>query len=98
MAAVQVKQKEEEAAKKDTPKEPEQVNEQIDDDDDDKFEECNYKAKVLYDYTAASDNELSIKKDQIVTITEKHMNGWLLSVNEDNQSGFIPETFVKQTE
>jgi len=56
------------------------------------------KAKVLYDYDAASSDELTIRADQVVEIVSKEVpddpsNAWWLA-RLDGREGVIPKDYV----
>uniref|UniRef100_A0A8C1IRP4 Proline-serine-threonine phosphatase interacting protein 1b n=1 Tax=Cyprinus carpio TaxID=7962 RepID=A0A8C1IRP4_CYPCA len=51
------------------------------------------KYMVLYDFKAQEDDELSISKGQIVTITEKGEDGWWRAWR-DGISGLVPKTYL----
>uniref|UniRef100_A0A8C2E2Y7 Proline-serine-threonine phosphatase interacting protein 1b n=1 Tax=Cyprinus carpio TaxID=7962 RepID=A0A8C2E2Y7_CYPCA len=51
------------------------------------------KYMVLYDFKAQEDDELSISKGQIVTITEKGEDGWWRAWR-DGISGLVPRTYL----
>uniref|UniRef100_A0A9J7ZWQ6 Proline-serine-threonine phosphatase interacting protein 1b n=1 Tax=Cyprinus carpio carpio TaxID=630221 RepID=A0A9J7ZWQ6_CYPCA len=51
------------------------------------------KYMVLYDFKAQEDDELSISKGQVVTITEKGEDGWWRAWR-DGISGLVPKTYL----
>ncbi|RKF73816.1 Myosin-1 [Golovinomyces cichoracearum] len=57
-------------------------------------EQCQY--RVLYDFTAQTKNEISIKKDEILTIIQQENNGWWLAKNASGQQGWAPTAFLKK--
>jgi len=53
-----------------------------------------YRAKVVVDYDAEDDSEMSIKVGDIVTIEELKENGWSLASKGTSQ-GWIPTDYVE---
>ncbi|KAK4229718.1 putative myosin-5 [Podospora fimiseda] len=52
-------------------------------------------AKVLYDFAASKENELSIKKGEIIEIVQKENNGWWLAKTADGQA-WVPAAYVEE--
>jgi len=50
-------------------------------------------AKGLYDYTASCDTELTFKKGDILTITERDDSGWWYA-ELNGKNGFVPNNYV----
>merc|ERR1711953_156716 len=52
--------------------------------------------KVSFDYGASNADELSLKKDEIITITKKETldEGWWEARNANGQMGLIPTNFL----
>ena len=53
--------------------------------------------KVLYEFAATEESELSIKVGQVLTIYEQDGSGWWYAKNEAGEQGFIPGNYVKST-
>lgn len=54
--------------------------------------------KVLYDFTGASSNQLSITKDEYVQITAKGSEGWCLAKRRDGSAeGWAPVAYIETT-
>lgn len=56
------------------------------------------KATVLADFTPATDEELSVKTDEVVGIVEKLEDGWWMAekLTADRKRGLVPETYVEE--
>ncbi|KAK4458800.1 P-loop containing nucleoside triphosphate hydrolase protein [Cladorrhinum samala] len=52
-------------------------------------------AKVLYDFAGSKENELSVKKDEIIEIVQKENNGWWLAKGPDGQA-WVPAAYVEE--
>ena len=52
-------------------------------------------ARVLYDYTAKQEYELTIKENELITVLSKHENGWWLGCNHAGKQGYFPGSYVK---
>ncbi|KAI8901228.1 hypothetical protein BC833DRAFT_578422 [Globomyces pollinis-pini] len=63
---------------------------------------CKIVAKVLYDYDAQTDEELSIKEGQIVIITDDTDRDWWMAYEkprdtfEEGRTGLVPLTYVEE--
>ena len=57
-------------------------------------ERVNSRRKAKFEYSATSENELSVKANEIVSVTEKHENGWYLATNSEGASGFVPGDYL----
>jgi hypothetical protein len=56
-----------------------------------------FKAKVVHDYEPRDEDELCIKKGEIVTITDvNYGNAWWYGVATNGVQGFIPELYVER--
>ncbi|CCD26977.1 adaptor protein NBP2 NDAI_0J00850 [Naumovozyma dairenensis CBS 421] len=56
-------------------------------------------AVALYDFEPENDNELGLKENDIVFISYKHGQGWLVAENEKRtQTGLVPEEYVSYLE
>jgi len=51
--------------------------------------------RVLYDFTGQSANEITIKKDDLITILQKENNGWWLAKTATGQ-GWAPSAYLKE--
>jgi len=51
--------------------------------------------KVLYDYNADSDSELTIKEGELLTV-ESEDEGWFFGFNSKGGSGRFPSNYVQQ--
>lgn len=59
----------------------------------------NQLAVALYDFEPENDNELELKEGDIVFITYRHGQGWLVAENhERTKTGLVPEEFVTYLE
>ena len=54
-------------------------------------------AVALYEYHGSSDNELTLKPGQSVTVLSTHQNGWWFGTS-DSAKGFFPGSYVKEIE
>ncbi|KAB8596068.1 hypothetical protein FH972_025779 [Carpinus fangiana] len=53
--------------------------------------------KAVYEFNGQTSNEMSLKKDEIILVTNKEANGWWLAKRQDgSQSGWIPEAYVQE--
>lgn len=51
-------------------------------------------ARVKFDYEARKNYELTIKKDDIITVVSQHDNGWWLGCDSDGKQGYFPGSYV----
>ncbi|KAH8813206.1 P-loop containing nucleoside triphosphate hydrolase protein [Xylogone sp. PMI_703] len=51
--------------------------------------------RVLYDFAGQSANELSLSKDELITVVQKENNGWWLGKNARGQ-GWVPSAYLKE--
>lgn len=59
----------------------------------------NQRAVALYDFEPENDNELGLKEGDIVFISYRHGQGWLVAQNEEQtKTGLVPEEFVSYVE
>lgn len=55
----------------------------------------NQRAVALYDFEPENDNELKLTEGDLVFISYKHGQGWLVAENESrSKTGLVPEEFV----
>ncbi|KHJ35989.1 putative p-loop containing nucleoside triphosphate hydrolase [Erysiphe necator] len=54
------------------------------------------KYRVLYDFIGQSDNEISVRKDELLTVIQKENNGWWLVKNASSQQGWAPTAYLKK--
>lgn len=52
--------------------------------------------RVLYDFGGQSENELTLKKDELVTVEQKEDNGWWLAKNSSGKKGWAPSAYLKE--
>lgn len=56
-----------------------------------------FQAKVLYDFEAVGEGELSVRVGDIVTITNPDVGqGWWFGVGVDGKEGVVPEAYVER--
>lgn len=55
----------------------------------------NFKAKVLYDFTATRNEQLSLTVGSILTVEGKHEGGWWSGVDSQGRRGFFPGSYVR---
>jgi len=53
-----------------------------------------FKAKVLYNYTAQQDYEMTIMESEIITVLSIHGNGWWLGSRTNGFQGYFPGSYV----
>ncbi|TVY33935.1 Myosin [Lachnellula subtilissima] len=51
--------------------------------------------RVLYDFGGQSANEITLRKDELITIVQKENNGWWLAKTSDGQ-GWAPSAYLKE--
>lgn len=51
--------------------------------------------KVLYDFDAQGDDELSVKEDDIVTVVDKENDEWWLVRHSNGQEGVVPAQYIE---
>ncbi|SCW04168.1 LAFE_0H07580g1_1 [Lachancea fermentati] len=55
----------------------------------------NHKAVAIYDFVPENDNELELKEGDVVYISYRHGQGWLVAENQERtRTGLIPEEYV----
>jgi len=54
-----------------------------------------FKVRVLFDYTAQQDYEISVKADEVITVLSKHGNGWWLGSSTEGKQGYFPGSYVE---
>lgn len=52
--------------------------------------------RVLYDFNGQSANEITMAKDELVTILQKENNGWWLAKHPSGQQGWAPSAYLKE--
>ena len=83
-------------------------DEVYDDDDDSRFsrdysfsiaspdEEMHGKAIALFDFEAENDNELPLKEGQVLWVSYRHGEGWLVAKDPSTgEDGLVPESYVR---
>jgi hypothetical protein len=59
-------------------------------------EEMHGKAVALFDFTSEHQNELALKEGQIILVSYRHGQGWLVAQDpKTGESGLVPEEFVR---
>lgn len=59
----------------------------------------NQLAVALYDFEPENDNELGLKEGDVVFISYRHGQGWLVAENQERtKTGLVPEDFVTYVE
>ena len=59
-------------------------------------EEMHGKAVALFDFTSEHQNELPLKEGQIILVSYRHGQGWLVAEDpKTGESGLVPEEFVR---
>ena len=59
-------------------------------------EEMHGKAVVLFDFTPEHENELPLTEGQIILVSYRHGQGWLVAQDpQSGESGLVPEEFVR---
>jgi hypothetical protein len=51
--------------------------------------------KVLYDFDAQGDDELSVKENDMVTVVDKENDEWWLVRGSDGQEGVVPAQYIE---
>ena len=59
--------------------------------------ECSNDEQALYEFTASSDDELSIAEGETITVI-KIVEDWVLGENSKGQKGVFPANYVKMEE
>ncbi|KAH8596675.1 myosin-1 [Bisporella sp. PMI_857] len=52
--------------------------------------------RVIYDFVGQSANEVSLSKDELVTVVQKEDNGWSLVKTSSGTKGWAPSAYVKE--
>lgn len=59
-------------------------------------EEMHGKAVALFDFTREHENELPLKEGQVILVSYRHGQGWLVAEDpRTGESGLVPEEFVR---
>jgi hypothetical protein len=59
-------------------------------------EEMHGKAVALYDFARENDHELPLVKGQVILVSYRHGQGWLVAQNpKSGESGLVPEEYVR---
>ncbi|CUM63727.1 uncharacterized protein PRCAT00001311001 [Priceomyces carsonii] len=59
-------------------------------------DEINCKAIALFDFTPENDNEVALKEGQMIWISYRHGQGWLVAEDpETGENGLVPEEYVE---
>ncbi|TVY90443.1 Myosin [Lachnellula willkommii] len=51
--------------------------------------------RVLYDFAGQSANEITLRKDELITVIQKENNGWWLAKTSEGQ-GWAPSAYLKE--
>ncbi|KAG9241862.1 P-loop containing nucleoside triphosphate hydrolase protein [Calycina marina] len=51
--------------------------------------------RALYDFAGQSANEVTLTKDEIITVIKKENNGWWLAKNSSGSEGWAPSAYLK---
>lgn len=82
----------------------EKLDDEDDDDDDDDYnafgsyapDEINRKAIALFDFSPENDNEVKLQEGQIIWISYRHGQGWLVAEDPNTgENGLVPEEYVE---
>eukprot|EP00276_Gloeochaete_wittrockiana_P013596 CAMPEP_0184332654 /NCGR_PEP_ID=MMETSP1089-20130417/1823_1 /TAXON_ID=38269 ORGANISM="Gloeochaete wittrockiana, Strain SAG46.84" /NCGR_SAMPLE_ID=MMETSP1089 /ASSEMBLY_ACC=CAM_ASM_000445 /LENGTH=283 /DNA_ID=CAMNT_0026656149 /DNA_START=92 /DNA_END=943 /DNA_ORIENTATION=+ len=65
---------------------------------DDQSKMKRFRARVLYDYTAQQDYEMTIRVGEVITVLSKHGNGWWLGASAESKQGYFPGSYVEPIE
>ncbi|KAF3985761.1 hypothetical protein FT663_05169 [Candidozyma haemuli var. vulneris] len=58
-------------------------------------EEINRRAVALFDFEPENDNEVALKEGQVIWISYRHGQGWLVAEDiESGENGLVPEGYV----
>ncbi|EGV60200.1 HOG (high osmolarity glycerol) pathway protein [Yamadazyma tenuis] len=76
------------------------TNDNEDDDNDyknnDDNMEINQRAVVLFDFAPENENEVALTEGQIILISYRHGQGWLVAEDPDTgENGLVPEEYVQ---
>ncbi|PMD38266.1 putative myosin type I heavy chain [Hyaloscypha variabilis F] len=52
--------------------------------------------RVLYDFVGQSENEVTLKKDELITVEQKEDNGWWLAKTSSGKKGWAPSAYLKE--
>lgn len=58
-------------------------------------EEMHGKAVALFDFVPEHENELALQEGQIILVSYRHGQGWLVAEDMGGESGLVPEEFVR---
>lgn len=59
-------------------------------------EEMHGKAVALFDFTRENENELPLKEGQVILVSYRHGQGWLVAEDpKTRESGLVPEEYVR---
>ena len=58
-------------------------------------EEMHGKAVALFDFVPEHENELPLQEGQIILVSYRHGQGWLVAEDKEGESGLVPEEFVR---
>ena len=56
-----------------------------------------YQAKVIYDFEAVADGELTVKTGDIITVASADVGeGWIFTTGVFGKEGIVPEAYVER--
>lgn len=85
-----------EANLSDNEKYGDEVKEEEEDELNYSSDEINRKAIALFDFTPENDNEVTLTEGQIIWISYRHGQGWLVAEDSDTgENGLVPEEYVE---
>lgn len=72
-----------------------QISNEYDEIEHDSPDEINKQAVALFDFVPENDNEVALKEGQIIWISYRHGQGWLVAEDpESGENGLVPEEYV----
>lgn len=59
-------------------------------------DEINRRAVALFDFVPENDNEVALREGQVIWISYRHGQGWLVAEDPDSgENGLVPEEYVE---
>lgn len=59
-------------------------------------DEINRRAVALFDFLPENDNEVALREGQVIWISYRHGQGWLVAEDPDTgENGLVPEEYVE---
>nr|XP_020650450.1 nephrocystin-1 isoform X1 [Pogona vitticeps] len=87
-------EEEDESTQDDEDEEEEDEDEDDDSDEDHLGDDSDMNFITLGDFAAQQEGDLSFKKDEVLLILEKKMDGWWLAENSKGEKGLVPKTYL----